>query len=351
MACVLVLPAALLPADLAPEVLRAARTPVLAALARGARLGPLQALPWEQSPGAAHLHWLWRQFGGEGLPVTAPYAWRARGGPALATQLWACRPAHCALGRDHMALAALDADPPSPAEIEVRVTALREAAAAAGCVLQELDEHWFLARTQAWDLQVRTWESQLDLAIGPESASGAAVLAWRRLTNEVQMNWEVAGLNAEREAADRPTINTVWIDGGGVWRRLRPTPVRVVMSDEAAVRGWALAAGLPEAAVTPLRERWPEAARGSRLAVLPDLLPAWRLRDWGQWLACLPALEARVTALVEQARAAGETEIRLVATGAEHARELIHIPAGWRVWQGWREARLADWLAEPEPVP
>ncbi|HPE02038.1 MAG TPA: hypothetical protein PK326_08805 [Burkholderiaceae bacterium] len=351
MTCVLVLPGALLPADLAPEVLRAANASVLAGLARGARLAPLQVLPWELSPGAAHLHWLWRYFGGDGLPITAPYAWRALGGPALATELWACRPAHCALARDHMALAALDGSPPSPAELEARAPAVREAAAAAGCVLQELDEHWFLSRTEPWDLQVRAWESQLDQAIGPESASGAAVLAWRRLTNEVQMHWEVAGLNAEREAAGRLTINSVWIEGGGVWRRLRPATVRAVMSDEAAVRGWALAAGLPDAAVTPVRERWPEATRGDRLAVLSELLPAWRLRDWGQWLACLPALEARVAALVEQARAAGHAEVRLVATGGEHARELIHTPAGWRVWRSWRAPNVALWLTEPELAP
>lgn len=351
MACLLVLPGALLPTEIAPEVLRAARAPVLTGLARGATIGPLQALPWELSPGAAHLHWLWRHFGGEDLPITAPYAWRALGGPPLATELWACRPAHCALARDHMALEALDAAAPSPVELEARVPALREAASAAGCVLQELDEHWFLARAQPWDLQVRTWESQLDQAIGPESASGAAVLPWRRLINEVQMHWEVSGLNAEREAAGRPTINTVWIDGGGPWRRLRPSTVRAMMCDVPAVRGWALAAGLAETAVTRLQERWPDTGRGDRLAVLPDLLPAWRLRDWGHWLACLPALEARIAGLVEQARAAGETELRLVATGAEHARELTHAPAGWRVWRGWREARLAEWLAEPEPAP
>lgn len=351
MACLLVLPGALLPMELAPEVLRAARAPVLTGLARGATVGPLQALPWELSPGAAHLHWLWRHFGGEDLPITAPYAWRALGGPPLATELWSCRPAHCALARDHMALEALDAAAPSLLELEARVPTLREAASATGCVLQELDEHWFLARAQPWDLQVRAWESQLDQAIGPESASGTAVLAWRRLSNDVQMQWEVAGLNAEREAAGRPTFNTVWIDGGGPWRRLRPSAVRAVMSDDPAVRGWALAAGLPETAVTRLQERWPEGPRGDRLAVLPDLLPAWRLRDWGHWLACLPALEARIAGLVAQARAAGETELRLVATGAEHARELVHAPAGWRVWRGWREARLAEWLAEPEPAP
>jgi hypothetical protein len=351
MACILVLPGALLPADLARDVLRAARAPQFAALARGAELAPLQALPWDLSPGAAQLTWLWRHFGGEGWPVLAPYAWRALGGPPLATELWACRPAHCALARDHIALNALDGDPPSAAELEARVPALREAAAAAGFALQELDTHWFLARREPWAVQVRIWDAQLDAAIGPESVSGDAALAWRRLSNEVQMAWEVAGLNEAREAAGRPAINTVWIDGGGPWRRLPPASVRALMSDDAVVRGWALAAGLPEDAVTPLQARWPEAPRGGRLALLPDLLPAWRLRDWGAWLERLPALEARIADLIAQARAAGEREVRLIATGAEHARELAQSPAGWRVWRSWREVRLADWLAEPEAQP
>ncbi|MEG1832901.1 MAG: hypothetical protein RR240_06120 [Burkholderiaceae bacterium] len=347
--CVLLLPGALLPARIAPDVLRAAALPVLGALLNGAQApisNPLVAT--EAMAGAAHLAWLWQVFAHRSdLPVTAPYAWAALGGPALSTEVWRVRPCHFALARDHMLLDALADDAPSAAEIDARSAALRVAARDAGFMLQQFDHHWFLTRKTPWPVQARPWESQLGATIGPESVAGESQLEWRKLLNDVQMSWHVAGLNDEREAADRRPINGVWIDGGGRHQRLSPSNFHAVLADDEAIRGWALATGMQSTWVRPLQDHWPDSPRGDILAVLPDLLAAHRNEDWGDWLAALPALEARIERLIEAARGRGIDTVVLAATGRETARTVIKTDPGWRFWRRWQAPSLADWLAEP----
>ncbi len=346
--CVLLLPGALLPAPLAPDVLRQASAPVLERLMRGAQAPQNQTLANSEAlAGAAHLVWLWRVFSRQdGTPVTAPYAWAALGGHELATEIWRARPCHFALARDHMLLESLADDAPSSAEIEARSAALRSAVHEAGFLLQQLNEAWFLTRKDNWPLRVRLWEAQLGATVGPDSVAGEAALAWRKLLNEVQMQWHTAGLNEERESQDRRPINGVWVDGGGHYRRLPPSNFRAVLADDEATRGWALAAGLPSPQVRALQDSWPEAPEGDLLAVLPDLLEAHRNEDWGAWLAALPGLDRRLGRLVAGARARGTRRIVLVATGREASRTLIQAEPGWRLWQRWQSQSLVDWLGE-----
>lgn len=350
--CVLLLPGALLPAPIAREVLRAAPNPPFARwLAGAARPTRATLVETEALSHAAHLAWLWRAFAQRGgVPVTAPYTWAAAGGPTLATEVWRARPCHLALSRDHLLLNSLDAAPPTADEIAARSPALRAAAAEAGFQLQELDGHWFLTRKTPWDVAVRPWESQLGATVGPESATGPAALAWRKLLNEVQMAWHVADLDAAREAAGQPSINGVWVDGGGRWERLPPSSFRSLLADSAAVRGWGLAAGLPSTQVRPVQDDWPAVSDpeypGDRLAVLDDLAQAHRDDDWGAWLAALPALEARIERLATSALAQGAGEVRLVATGREQAACLSITAPGWRFWRRWQTQDAADWLSE-----
>lgn len=350
--CVLLLPGALLPAPIARDVLRAAPGPVFARLLKGAS-APSRAplVETETLSQATHWVWLWAAFSGRGgLPVTAPYAWAALGGPRLATEVWRARPCHLALSRDHLLLASLAADPPGAQEIAARAPALRAAAAEAGFQLQELDGEWFLSRKTAWEIAVRPWESQLGATVGPHSVSGPATLAWRKLLNEVQMAWHEADLDETREAADRLTINGVWVDGGGRWQRLPPSNFRSVLANEPAVRGWALAAGLAPTQVCGVQDDWPAVPDprrpGDRLAVLDDLVAPHRDEDWGAWLAALPALQARVERLAAGALAQGAREVRLVATGREQASTVALTPPGWRFWRRWQQQDVAAWLSE-----
>lgn len=351
--CVLLLPGALLPAPVASEVLRHAQTPVLAELLRGAQ-APVRAqlAPTETLANAAHLAWLWRVIGHrDGVPITAPYAWHALGGPTLATEMWRVRPCHFALARDHMLLESLAGDPPSQAELDARAPALRAAAREAGFQLQEVDGQWFLARKTDWPLKVRPWESQLGATVGPDSAQGEAQLAWRKLLNEVQMAWFAAGLHSEREEAERRSFNGVWIEGGGRLEHLPPSNFRAVLANDETARGWALAAGISAERVRRLQNHWPEAPKGDLLAVIDDLAEAHRSEDWGAWLAALPAVEARIRCLVDAARQRELRSVVLVATGREWVSTVVRERIGWRFWRhlpAWQRTALSDWLSEAQ---
>src|SRR5262252_875519 len=108
-----VVPGALVPAPIAPPLLARARPPFLARRLRHAQANPPQVLTGD---GAAHLDWLWAQFGApEERPITAPYAWRALNRTSAIDvpsdqPLWQADPVHFALARDRLLVTQLDAE-------------------------------------------------------------------------------------------------------------------------------------------------------------------------------------------------------------------------------------------------
>jgi len=100
--------------------------------------------------GAPHLSWLWRQFGGAGAPVTAPYALRALDADAdCGAQCWHIDPVHFAFARDHLLVAPLEDARPAPEEEDVLArhveAALHEHAEGARPRLHRHRGHWLLA--------------------------------------------------------------------------------------------------------------------------------------------------------------------------------------------------------------
>jgi hypothetical protein len=341
-----VAPGALLPAPIAAAVVAAATMPWLnAALAR-ARVD--DARHTGDDVHAPHLRWLWRQFGGTGEPVTAPYALRALDPKAdPGAQCWHVDPVHFAFARDHVLVSPLEV-PPSGAETVALAGHLRSAlddlAADARPTLHVHGSRWLLSLARNWLLET----TPLDAALGQSALehwpTGDDAALWRRLLTEVQMRWHSDPVNEAREAGGSTTVNAVWLHGGGAWSPLPARPFGAVASSDPVLRGWALAAGVPERALCDDDGIPP--ARADVVSIRGELLAPSQFEAWGQWIEQLGQLDRRLRQLQEACFAAGGDELMLVLGGRRSVRiARLRRRDAWRLW---RKAPLAPLLAEAE---
>jgi hypothetical protein len=341
-----VIPGALLPSPIAAEVMAGAATPWLGRALGRAQIEPPAA---GSTRGAPHVAWLWRQFGGSGEPVTAPYALRALAADAdCGAQCWHIDPVHFAFARDHLLVTALDDSAPDEAETGVLArhleAALAEFAATAGPRLHLHGGRWLLALAAPWRLQTTALDDALGRPAHLHMPEGADAALWRKLLNEVQIRWHQEELNEKREARGRRAVNALWLHGGGAWLRLPARPFATVVGHDPALRGWALASGLSAEALHD-DDALP-AARGDAVSIRRDLLAPAQFEAWGQWLQRLAELESALRALHDACFAAGYDELTLVLGGRQSVR-IARLRRG-DAWRVWRRAPLAPLLAEAQ---
>lgn len=339
-----VLPGGLLPAPIAVDVLAGASTPWLARALARAEAEPAAVAGDAEAP---HLSWLWQQFGGQGDPVTAPYALRALDDQAdPGAQCWHVDPVHFAFARDHLLVAPLD-ECPTPQEEEALAAqlqaALDELGAGAGPTLHRRSGHWLLALARPWSVRAAPLDGALGRPAHEHWPQGTDAGLWRRLLNEVQMRWHGERLNEEREARGGKPVNALWLHGGGSWCALPARPFAAVADPDPVLRGWALAAGLPRQA---LHDRGSIAARGETVSIYRELLVPAQFEAWGQWLDRLSRLEAMLQDLQRACFAAGYDELALVLCGRRQVR-IARLRRG-DSWKLWRREPLAPMLAETE---
>ncbi|HEB96964.1 MAG TPA: hypothetical protein ENI96_11110 [Sedimenticola thiotaurini] len=124
---------------------------------------------------------------------------------------------------------------------------------------------------------------------------GGERLAWHRLLNEVQMLFFQAEVNQRREAQGRMPVNGIWFSGVGRLPARVRAPFDMVHGDAPLLRGLALAAGIPLAALPAKGELPADGVRrplllypGLRRAVWTADPHAWAegLEGFGSWLSC-----------------------------------------------------------------
>jgi hypothetical protein len=122
---------------------------------------------------------------------------------------------------------------------------------------------------------------------------GAEGPAWHTILNEVQMLLHDHPVNAARERADRPTVNSVWFWGGGGLPDAFVADWSQVWSDHPLVIGLSRLAGLScdpiPGTARPLAGSIPP---GQSLAVLDRLEVAVRYGDETAWRQGIAALES-----------------------------------------------------------
>jgi hypothetical protein len=174
-----------------------------------------------------------------------------------------------------------------------------------------------------------------------------------RWLNEVQMFLHGHPVNARRERAGLPAVNSLWLWGGGRLVRPQPGHFTAVWSANPLATGLARAAGVP---VHPrpagLAEMLDLASPGTRqLVVLDSLLAPVLYEDGEAWRQAWQALEADWFAPLRRALGRPVRELNIVAP-------TIYGELNWRLhgrdrWKFWRRERalsaLADQLAEGNP--
>ncbi|MCX8005513.1 MAG: hypothetical protein N2688_11255, partial [Burkholderiaceae bacterium] len=300
---------ALLPQEIAAEL---AATCDATALAARLRYGRTATVEVPNAEGAAHWGWLWTRFGGHGVPVTAPYALRALDADASPSRgsLWQAEPVHFALARDHVLVQPLAGAPPTDAECERLAAEATAAALEHGARLIVVDaRHWFFCFDPPWSLVARLPCPASARDAEDALPDGADARRWRRLLTDIQMRWHRLPLNEAREADGRPTVNGLWLYGGGLWQPLAARPFAAVAADDPVVRGWALASGLDPAAVASADALPPGAANVEALLYRDDLATAFQAQDWAAWRAAFEALAAALDELLARAFTCGHREV------------------------------------------
>ncbi len=338
----LVVPGLLWPKDSVAEVTRGLELPALHALLGRGRRARRPAAPAER--------WLCEAFGvraGEmqELPVGAL---RLLGeGHAPGADAWLCAdPVHLRFSRNTLVVDAAGPD--------LGIDEAAQFAAALNGQLAEFGE--FLApHPQRWYL--RAWRTPRILTHSPAAVAGRTLEPflpqgddarhWRRLINEAQVLLHNHPLNAAREAAGRPTANSLWPWGAGALPGAARAPAPHVQADHPLARGLAKLAGVPAA---PVPERF-DSAVSQGLTFLETLWTPAQGLDAGAWRAGLAELETRwfapALAALKARRAHG---LRLTALG-DDATVDIALDAG-DLWQFWRRPRsLASLITEPFVVP
>jgi hypothetical protein len=137
--------------------------------------------------------------------------------------------------------------------------------------------------------------------------AAAAARLMRRLQNETQMLLHTHALNAQREAAGLPTVNSVWLSGCGAWQPASRAPRDLVV--EPGLRAPALA------------------------------------EDWAAWAEAWRAFDAGALARLLEAARAG-ADVSLTLCGERRARRFEAAPRSlWQRLAGAAHGRRADALA------
>jgi hypothetical protein len=153
--------------------------------------------------------------------------------------------------------------------------------------------------------------------------AGADALEWHAAFNEAQMLLHDHPVNAAREAAGAPTVNSIWLWGGGTQTAVKGRHFDTVASDEELAPALAVCAGVPARRVTARAPEWlPGAGAGadtSHLVVLTGLAQAVRYRDAAAWRSRIAALEgAWFAPLLSALRKRELEQVTLVAPCTRH---------------------------------
>lgn len=270
------------PSPQQPPAVRALKTPALSRLA-----GCGSVL---RRPALAAEHLLASLFG---LDERAPFGAlrRAGQGEAVNSRQWLAADAvHLRFARDALLLTDAPDVAPDAEEAAALCASWNAHFANVGWLYMGAGGHGHLALHEPVSVDTTTPGGALGRKIDvrlPSGPDGAKVRQWM---NETQMLLHSHPVNAAREEAGRPAINSLWFWGAGVAvARAQARPIQV-WSDNALARGMALAAGVRTA---PLPTEVGVALLEDNLVVLDRALAPSLYLDADAWTAAAAALDTQ----------------------------------------------------------
>jgi hypothetical protein len=175
---------------------------------------------------------------------------------------------------------------------------------------------------KVWFVRADDWQalqtSSMDAASGHNieiwQPEGEHARVWRKLQNEIQMQWFIHDVNGQRESRGEPLINSVWLQGGSA--ELSETPSLV---DSA--RG-------VETVISQMQES------GKSTLLLDALLDPALNNDWAGWIDAMHKLEqAWFVPLLGALKDKKITRISLIASNANcMAPFTLNARSLWKFW-------------------
>jgi hypothetical protein len=231
---------------------------------------------------------LFRLFGidtGRSDPPVAALTWLADTGQVPTGWWYRADPVHLQPRRDHLVLldsTALDIEAQESAALESVINGLL---GEDGWQLwAPRPGRWYLQPGRPLQLLTRTLEAVTGEDIRSHLPAGPDARLWQARLSEIQMLLHAHPLNQAREADGRPTINSLWLWGGGEL----PVPGEAgwsgVWTDDALTRGLALCSGIEVAPLPANAAVWLAAVRpGSYLITSAGLRRPARIGGIADW--------------------------------------------------------------------
>lgn len=352
----ILLPFGLPQAEMARDLVRECKAPALAMLlARSKTAAPLQRLdPFSRA--LPHEHWLAERFNlaasasgappqderGNSPAVSAAVLRNRVHPPAPAEGHWfIVQPAHIHVARDHLVLTDIG-------QLDLEEAESRRLFNSALPLFEEIGRTLVYVDPATWLLRADDWAGLRTSS--PQAASGRNIdiwmpegpgeLAWRKLQNEVQMQWFSESINDEREMHGKKPVNSLWIWGGAAAASTIPTTIYQASFN---LSGWPQA--LTATAQNSLAPDGVLTAPGEHgLLLLSDLLEPGLTDEWGFWLQRMEALDNLWFApLLQAIRSKRLATLSLVFTGQDKLQHVTVTPSSLRRF--WTKPSLAKLAA------
>jgi len=273
----ILLPFGLPPPEMAADLLPNLQAPALATLlAKAGKPATRSSDPFARH--LPHESWLAQRLGAEdhGPADSAPgmaIERMQRHGLSVAEGTWfLLNPVHIHIARDHLVLTDRRRLPLGETESRALFDAALPIFEAAGKTLQYgAADTWFMRADEWHALRTTTPDAACGHNIDIWMPKGDGERAWRKLQNEVQMEWHAHPVNAEREARRDPPVNSLWLWGA------------------AQAQGNASFASFLDETASPAS--LPAGTEGDCLIVLDSLSEPALAQEWGGWLERMHTLE------------------------------------------------------------
>ncbi|CAN5396294.1 hypothetical protein BH11PSE11_BH11PSE11_12900 [soil metagenome] len=332
----ILLPFALAPEDFAADLLRELNAPALAMIVARAKQTH-SSVTQDFSRALPHEICIAGKFGlddhapAASSPAIAAATARAMGHAPGEGVWFLMQPAHVQVGRDSMMLTDLR-------QLSISETESRALFDAIHPLFEEIGKPLVYGDAQQWFLRADSWRglrtSTPDAAMGQKldvsMPDGSGEREWRKLQNEVQMQWHEHAVNLEREARNLKVVNSVWLWGGGDTSVPRFTSN---YSQTYLPSGWMDVFSRPDASrrtelVNVSAVLNAQSERG--LLVLDDLIAPAIGSDWSTWLHQMETLEANWFAPLLDALSGKSSGPRIdkVSLILSHASALAEFSAG-----------------------
>jgi hypothetical protein len=285
-------------------------------------------------------HEAWLYGGSDDAPTSPPLASSLMQKLGLAPEpgTWfVVQPVHIHIARDHLVLVDMRRCPLSDTESRALFDAAYPHFEQAGKALRYGDAKTWFMRADDWNkLQTATPDAAGGHNIDIWMPKGDGERAWRKLQNEVQMEWHEHAVNEARSGMRLQPINSLWIWGASD-------------SAQAATQTTRATHAIADANATAAA--WLSSGTESRLMVLDDLSEAALAEDWGSWLDKLQALDANWFApLLDALRTGKARQLKLIVTSTTQLRAFeIGKMALRKFWAKPSLARLATQSSPPSP--